>query len=511
MQKRRKRAAPSDIYPACKISNTCPPDILNKAEQNTLADKILKYGSAGVFLGTLGIGTGRGTGGSTGYVPLGGSGVRVGTRVSTIRPSLPASSVGAADIIPVDAVNPLGPAVQPPEFPSVIEDPIPLQPPRFPSVVEEEIFTVPSSGTSGSTEEIPLVTPKVTVDEQPAILEVTPETREPRLITRTQYGNPTFEVNLTSSAGSGETSASDHILVQGFSGGHVVGEQIPLQDLAGSRSFSTTIEEETSFFTSTPTSRPVPPRPRLTGRRYQQVRVTDPRLVTDPRSLVVFSNPTFDESVDLIFDQDVEAALAAPSEDFRDVARLSGPIYSRNTEGGVRVSRIGQKATMKTRSGLRIGPQMHYFYDLSDITPAEEIELGPIGNFPLGEQSGESVISSGTGDFEIITLSDSTIDAYPDEFLLDEIESIGNDLQLIIGDRRARPISVPNLVKPSPQVFPEFEGVHVSHGGRDSRAPNIPITPHETPAILFDVFGSGENYFLHPSLLKRKKRKHSFL
>ena len=68
---RTKRASVTDIYKGCKASGTCPPDVLNKVEQTTIADKILKYGSSGVFFGGLGISTGRGTGGATGYFPLG--------------------------------------------------------------------------------------------------------------------------------------------------------------------------------------------------------------------------------------------------------------------------------------------------------------------------------------------------------------------------------------------------------------------------------------------------------
>ncbi|AAX86617.1 L2 protein [Lynx rufus papillomavirus 1] len=505
---RRKRAAPHDIYPQCKISNTCPPDILNKAEQNTLADKILRYGSAGVFLGSLGIGTGRGSGGTLGYVPVGsGQGVRLGTRVTTVRPTLPISSVGSADVIPINAVDPLGPAVLPGDyFPTAVEDPVVIQPPRFPSVVEDP---VPAQSEVVVTE-VPVNTPKVTTDGQPAVLEVVPETREPRILSRSQYSNPAFEVSLTASAGSGETSASDHIVVEGFNGGHVIGEQIPLREL-GTRSFSTTVEE-TSFSTSTPRTDAVEPRRVLQGRRIQQVRVHDPSFLDRPRSLVTFQNPAFDESVDLLFAQDVaDIALAAPHEDFRDLVSLSKPIFSRTQEGRVRVSRLGTKGTMRTRSGLVIGPQSHYFYDLSDIAPAENLELSPVGNMSLGEQTGQAVVSSGTSDMEIISLGDSTIDSYPEEVLLDEIESVANDLQLVFGDRRAQqPISVPHIQRPSPQVFPQFEGVHVNQGP-GSLPPSIPTVPDKTPAILIEIWDSGSNYSLHPSLLKKRKRKLLFL
>lgn len=489
---------------------TCPPDILAKMEQETLADKILKYGSAGVFFGSLGIGTGRGTGGATGYVPLGGGGggggVRLGNPVTTLRPTLPLGSVVPVEVIPVDAVDPLGPAILPPEFPSIVEDPLVIQPPRFPSVVDEDGLIVQGGTSAGRPAEIPFTTPKITTDHQPAILEVQPETRDPKIITRTQYENPTFEVSVTSSSGAGESSATDHIHVHGFSGGVQIGESIPLQELSFSRSFSTTIEEETAFLTSTPGETQYA-RPQFYGRRFQQVPVRDPAFVTNPRNLVTFDNPAFDESIDLLFEQDIaDLARAAPAEEFRDVVKLSKPYYHRAPEGHIRVSRVGTKATMKTRSGLIIGPQSHYYFDVSDIAPAEDIELTVFGNFPLGEQSGEAVISSGSSDMEVITLSDSILEPYPDEFLLDDFDSVGNDLQLVIGGRRSQTVSVPNVLRQNPQVFPSFEGVHVIHAD-DSATSDIPIEPKEIPALIIDYLGEDFDFYLHPAFLKKRRRK----
>ncbi|AER38252.1 L2 protein [Crocuta crocuta papillomavirus 1] len=518
MHARRKRAAPKDIYPSCKISNNCPDDIRNKIEHNTLADKILKWGSAGVFFGSLGIGTGRGTGS---YVPLG-SGVNVGTRVSTVKPSIPISSVGTADVIPVDAMNPLGPALAPPKFPTAVEDPVIIRPPKFPSIVEDPVIVHSAAehpavldpdhiavvDISGETvQEIPYTTSNVVTEEQPAVLDVSTETRAPKIISRTQYENPSFEVAITSNATAGETSATDHILVDGYSGGQHIGEQIELQELAR-RSFSTTIEEETSFLTSTPNEAVVRPKTRnLNSRRYLQTQVTDPAFVTQPRSLVTFQNPAFDESVDLIFEKDVaDFPLAAPNEDFRDLISLSKPIYHRSNENTVRVSRFGTKASVKTRSGVIAGPQIHYFYDLSEIAPADNIELATLGSSPVGEQSGESVISSGTTDMEIISLTGSTLESYSDESLLDIYEPIANDLQLVIGiGRRVRPISVPDLLTTKFQIFPGFEGVHV-HTSSSNETPKIPINPLETPAVVIDLLG-GTDFYLHPALFKKKKKR----
>ena len=108
--KRVKRDSVTHIYQTCKQAGTCPPDVLNKVEQTTVADNILKYGSGGVFFGGLGIGTGRGTGGVTGYRPLPeGPGIRVGGTPTVVRPSLVPESVGPADILPIDTIDPVRP------------------------------------------------------------------------------------------------------------------------------------------------------------------------------------------------------------------------------------------------------------------------------------------------------------------------------------------------------------------------------------------------------------------
>lgn len=56
---RRRRAGGDDLWRGCQYGD-CPKDIRDKYTNNTVADNILKWGSLGVFLGGLGIGTGGG-------------------------------------------------------------------------------------------------------------------------------------------------------------------------------------------------------------------------------------------------------------------------------------------------------------------------------------------------------------------------------------------------------------------------------------------------------------------
>nr|AGK28591.1 truncated L2 protein [Human papillomavirus 16] len=95
--KRTKRASATQLYKTCKQAGTCPPDIIPKVEGKTIADQILQYGSMGVFFGGLGIGTGSGTGGRTGYIPLGTRPPTATDTLAPVRPPLTVDPVGPSD------------------------------------------------------------------------------------------------------------------------------------------------------------------------------------------------------------------------------------------------------------------------------------------------------------------------------------------------------------------------------------------------------------------------------
>ncbi|AGV05017.1 L2 [Castor canadensis papillomavirus 1] len=503
---RKRRAAPKDIYPACKISNTCPPDIVNKIEHTTIADRILQYGSLGVFFGGLGIGTGSGGGGRTGYVPIGeGPGVRVGGPRVAVRPSIPVDTVGPSDLFPVDTVNPMGPSI------------IPLQelPPNAdvtPSLIEVIAEVHPVSDTP------PTQTPSINTTDSSAVLQV--GTDQGRVVSRTQYNNPSFDVAIITNAQSGEISASDHIFVNGHGGGQSIGaDSIPLRGF-GVRSSEVEGVTETSFYTSTPTSRPVA-RPRsLYGPRIEQQIVEDVSFITRPSSFVTFDNPVYDASVSLTFEQDLaELAAAAPRVEFSDIVRLGRPQFSQGPDGRLRLGRLGQKANIKLRSGLKIGPRSHYYYEFSTI--GSETESGVVG-----EQSTASTLVSGQAEgiqydafeeIELFELSEQPL--IPDDELLDTgfleaVQSFADDLQLVFGSRagRSRSVNLPNfphIRRAGGPVFAYDNDVFVytpeSSGNlqSDAREPDNMI-----PWIIIGTQGS--DYDLHPSLLRRR-RKLSFL
>lgn len=499
---RKRRAAPQDIYPACKVANNCPPDIQNKIEQTTVADKILQYGSLGIFLGGLGIGTGKGGGGRYGYTPLGDSGaVRVGGRSTPVRPTVPVETVGPRDILPIDSLDPLGPSV------IELED--------IPATTVEVVAEVhPISDT-------PQIPAPTTDESSSAVLHIPQESPAARTVTRSQYNNPLFRITASADIASGEASASDNIFIDVDTPGQIVGQEIPLVNF-DMGPISTEGELETEFTTSTPRTTQVQERPtRFYNRRYyEQVPVTAPEFITRPASLVTFENPAFERSVSLIFEQDLEDILNAPDQDFRDIVYLSRPTYSRAPDGRMRLSRLGRRATISTRSGVTIGAQSHFYMDISSISSNDGIELQT-----LGEASGETVVQSSLAasdpieaehsfiepapsidSFDIVSLQSET---YSDEHLLDMYEPVGSSLQLQISDIRGRPTVIDIPFRPRrPPLGPINAGIDIYSPTASVGSPTINPTDLDIPFIIIYLDNSTGDYDLHPSLRKRRKLVH---
>lgn len=51
------------------------------------------------------------------------------------------------------------------------------------------------------------------------------------------------------------------------------------------------------------------------------------------------------------------------------------------------------------------------------------------------------------------------------------------------------------------------DGVHVLYPESDDHGEKIPVEPDTTPWIRLRIFGGGVDYELHPSLLRRKRRR----
>ncbi|UNR78515.1 L2 [Tadarida brasiliensis papillomavirus 2] len=532
--RRRKRANPDDLWRHCSVFGNCPSDIKRKYEQTTPADQILKYGGSVVYFGGLGIGTGRGGGGT---VPgTGTAGINLGREILTARPSLPADTVGPAEVLPTD------PVVPPPRQPGFGGDfsggrtpldpigggarPRPRPRPENPAVgYDDSVIVELGEGEPPEISQFPARGPTevIVTEGEPAIIEVHPVPGT--AASRPQYTNTDFEVSLFSQLGAGETSAADEIHVLSGSGGTIVGteeEAIPLLDLVSTpRSSEFSLgEQETGFMTSTPETEPLLPRPRIRpySRRYAQVRVTDPDFLQRPRTLVTtFENPVYDADITQIFEEDVDTAARAAQGEFADTVRLSRPQYSRRPGGGLRVSRIGAKSTLKTRSGVQIGAQTHYYFDISSIP--EEIEMQTLGE-PL---SSATVTGGDTEGFELVNLNEA-VDPVPDEDLLDEMETaIGDNLLLEVGTNEYNEryeVTHPNydLSYNTGPIYNPGAGITIDYpvgppiapaGTGRGKSPFVPVTPGKevTPWIRIDPYTHSIYYDYEPSLRRRRRKK----
>lgn len=509
---RRKRASEDDLYRGCLRGQDCPIDIKNKYEQNTIADRILKWVSSFLYFGTLGIGTGRGSGGTGGYTRLGGGGVRGGQGANVARPNVIVDAIGPT-AVPIDPVTP----------DSAI---IPLLESSGNSVTTD----IAGTPGAGEIEVIAEIHPPPTTNEpaivigdteNPPVLEVTPETHPTSRVrsSTSKHDNPAFNAFVSSSQLPGETSASDNVYVMhGFNGEFIgagtdntVFEEIPLEEFTAPESPPTTSTPDSRF-------RSVLNRfqRRLYNRRLvQQVKITDRTFLTQPSQLVrwEFENPAFaDDSVSLLFQQDIDEVAAAPNPEFQDVVKLSRPIIS-EYNGQIRVSRLGQRGTIRTRSGLQIGSHVHYYSDISPVRPAEDIEM-----VSFGETSADSVIMQ---PLEESTIIDSTpdevnvglLESYADSDLQDFYEEDFSHTRLEVSTtgNRTSIITVPDSLPPGAvKIFVNDYESTVHHNPNSHYDPSIipinPLTPG-TPEIIIDIYDNAATFYLHPSLLRKFKRK----
>ena len=519
--RRVKRDSVTNIYRGCKAAGTCPPDVINKVEQKTIADQILKYGSTAVFFGGLGISTGKGTGGSTGYVPLPegpGPGVRVGGTPTVVRPGVIPEAIGPTDIIPLDTVNPIDPVA-----PSVV----PLTdtgPDLLPGEIETIAEVHPVSDVT------PVDTPVVTGGRgSSAVLEVadpSPPTRA--RVSRTQYHNPAFQIISETTPTTGEASLSDQIIVQSGSGGQYIGSsssgpsvEIELEEFPTRYSFE--IEEPTPpRRTSTPVrmaqqaSRAL--RRALYNRRLtQQVSVENPLFLQQPSKLITFQfdNPAYEEEVTQIFERDLSAIEEPPDRQFMDVVKLGRPTYAETAEGYIRVSRLGKRATIRTRSGAQVGTQVHFYRDISTIDTEPSIELQL-----LGEHSGDASIIQGpvestfvNMDLQDIPTLEEVPELHSEDVLLEEALEDFSGAQLVFGNsRRSNVITIPRFETPREfNIYtPDLDGYYISYPETRNIPEVIYTEPDSTPTVIIHTEDFSGDYYLHPSL-RRRKRKRAYL
>lgn len=519
--KRAKRDTVENIYRQCKISGTCPDDVVNKVEQNTLADILLKIFGSVIYLGGLGIGSGSGAG-ATGFRPIT-ENIPLETLPPTdtvpdadiplVRPSRPTRPFGSntfgTRIDPIGSaanrprpVDPQGPAIVPLNE-GGLPDPTIISTGAGPGsgINDYEILT-----TTDVFEDLSTVNGHPTVlhgQEDIAILQVTPpDPIPPRLV----FENPTEPgaVIIESSVPPPEFL---NVYVDPSYTGIQVGEEIELEPINTIEQFEL---EENIPRTSTPARVLESAVTRVRGlynRFVDQVGTRNIDFLGQPSRAVLFEydNPAFDPDVTLTFERDLQEVAAAPDPDFTDIIRLDRPIFSETEEGLLRVSRMGTKGKVTTRSGNILTQNVHYYYDISPIsTIVEEIELQPMQDTSdlltvVDELSQNTFINPVFEDnFPIGTLEDDFAESFAESHLA------------LLDAEENENIVVPTLVSDiSPKVVAgDYYSSFTTIGA--TTYPEIPLNTNiipYTPVIQIDPFGS--DFYLHPALLKRRKRKYS--
>nr|WAB53717.1 L2 [human papillomavirus 83] len=457
VHRRRKRASATDLYRTCKVAGTCPPDIVPKIEGDTWADRFLKWASLGLFFGRLGIGTSSGTGGRTGYVPLGTRPPTVVDVGPTARPPVVIEPVGAAE----------------PSIVNLVED----------SSVIESGATIPTfTGTHGFE-----VTSSSTTT--PAVLDITPSSATVQ-VSSSSFTNPLFtEPSIIEPPQHGDITG--HVFTSTATSGTHGFEEIPMQTFATSRG---TGQEPISSTPIPGVRRVAGPRLGLYSRATSQVKVPDSAFMSRPASFVTYDNPVFDPDETIIFEH--PSLHNPPDPDFLDIVSLHRPALTAR-QGTVRVSRVGQRATLRTRSGKQIGARVHFYHDISPIPPTESIELQPLDS---------SVAHT------------SLYDIYADDVFLESSvpprpspSSTSVSLQSTnISATSAVTAQYDNVTVPlSPGLdVPAFSGPDIHGAAHMPADPSVPV-PSNIP--IQSVFIDGTDYYLLPNYIffpKKRKRVH---
>ena len=528
---RVKRDTVENLYKSCRLGGDCPPDVVNKVERKTLADILLQAFSSIIYLGGIGIGTGKGSTGNVGVRPA----IEIPPRIPTItdtnvveeipleelpvRPSKPSTTTKEQRpfSVPIDRIG----AGFRPKDPGGVK-PIDVIDPASPSIITlqeslpDTIITIgePNLETGDSTLlGIDIITDTTSIKSHPtviqgveeniAILTVSPADPPP---TEVIFSIPELPadslVRVQSVAGHIDPSFNVYVDPNITGDDIVFGEEISLEPINPRLEFE--IEELPTA--STPEQRLQNAFSRVRqfyNRHIQQVRTRNLNLLGDVSKAVTFGfeNPAFDPEVSLEFEQDVNALKAAPDSDFANLQRISRPYISSTPEGTVRVSRLGQRAGMRTRSGTVLSQNIHYYFDISDIpnlSGAETIELYPISENPIDNvainELEESVFVNEVDEAELMDVSEPT---FQDAHLILNVEEEG--------DVTTVPILVSDI---GFRALPIVTDIFVSEANNNTNTIfNIPAVPYEPGFPNKDRIVLSEDYYLHPSLRKRKRRR----
>lgn len=499
--KRRKRASVGDLYKTCALGGDCIPDVKNKVEGTTLADILLKAFGSILYLGNLGIGTGRGTGGQYGYNPFGGAS-RPSISNTPIRPTIPVEGINPIDVLPVD---PTAPAIVP------LSEGLP----------DTAVIDIPGAGPGLPTETLDVTTvidelSEVTgVGERPNIVSTTDDAAqldiqvEPPPATRVIINSTTDNTNTEIVTHASHVNADYNVFVDAQMHGINIGpiDTIELQEINLRDQF----EIEEGPVHSTPLSERFITRAKELYNKYTtQVPTRHLSNVTGPRLLFEFQNPAFDSDVINVFNRDVQAL--AGSSDLQNVATL-GDIRVGETSGRtVRVSRVGHRLGLTTRSGRQATEPIHLYYDVSPIA-TNTVELQTFTPSTINSTLVDALQST-----SFINVFEEPIPGsleFADTTLLDTFPEDFGSSQLVITSTESNGDIADILLAPAHFNLKVFSGdygndilvYHPIAHGTDIVLPSNTFMPVH-PAIPLTV--EGADFSLHPSLQRRKRKRPSF-
>lgn len=512
--KRSKRDTAENIYRTCKLSGTCPDDVVNKIENKTWADVLLQAFSSILYLGNLGIGTGRGT---TSIRPVPGGRVIpesiapppvAGTRPTITRPSItrptrpfsvPIDTIGAGgrpiDPLgsrPVDILNPDSPAI------------VPLN-----EIIPDTVITL----GEGTIPDLEVITDTTSINGHPtvfqspdngiAILNVTPADPPPtRVIFQQEIFNPSFTVE----SAVGHIEPTYDVFVNPFITSDIVtlGEEIPLEPINPRSEFD--IDDIPKSSTPSDTLARVYNRTReFYRRRVQQQPTRNINLLGDVSRAVTFGfeNPAFDPEVSLQFEQDLNDVRAAPDADFAGLQRISRAILSSTDNRTVRVSRLGSRAGVQTRRGTVIGQDIHFYYDISPIPSIELSTMGNISTDLVEPSTAETYLDSvvvGSSETNNSILLDTYAESFNNAHLIFPTLDETDEINLVPMVHTA--IKFPFFTFDISDGY--FYSAEIPNKENDNILPDIPTIPI-VPNI--SVIVNSNDYDMHPGLLKKRKRK----
>lgn len=516
-RKRSRRAAVEDLYKSCRMGGDCLPDVVNKVEGKTLADILLQAFGSIIFLGNLGIGTGKGSSGVVGSRPV--PETIAPTRPITVRPSTRPTRPFSVPLDPIGAGRPIDPASASTSIDVI--DPLNSAIVPLSEVTPDTVITIDQPDITIINPSIDPITDTTSISSHPTVIQGTDDTvavlnvsQIDPPVNRVLYQSPaSSDFTITLESTSGHINPDYNVFVDplGFAENIVFGEEIPLDPINPRAEFEIEEPQPTSSTPLDRVQRVIARARHFYGRHIEQVSTRNPDFLGRPSRAVQFEfeNAAFDPEVTIEFLQDVDEVTAAPDSDFAGIKKLGRPSYSTTPGGTVRVSRLGSRVGVTTRRGTLLSQDVHFYYDVSNISHAEEIEMSAINS----SSTSTNLVNPNTISTVVDSVSASNT-FYQDEDLIDSYFENFENANLIIngtdeeGDRFEVPTIAPDL---SLKVFVHDVGNDIfatapnSNTGTPFVVPDIPYIPIQ-PFNGIDVYS--DDFYLHPSLLpKRKKRR----